>query len=222
MKLILTPQHQPRQRRSAIGILFLLASSAVALLLAPRLMPEGYSWIIHTTSESAAQGLAGAWLARLGFLSFGMAVLWLARASENIWARGVVWMQLTFGVMMVATATFSHQPWISDVPFDPLENHLHSFTATFMGFAFTFGVVIRFLQRWNQVSSGKMLDLLAALCATFIPMLMLFQPDIAGLVQRLMFLVAYVWFGKEALELYRTVSPSVTHDKPATAPPAGK
>jgi hypothetical protein len=34
-------------------------------------------------------------------------------------------------------------------------------------------------------------------------MLMLFQPDTAGLVQRLMFLVGYIWYGKEALELYR-------------------
>ena len=34
----------------------------LALALAPLLMPASYSPIAHTTSESAAQGLAGAWL----------------------------------------------------------------------------------------------------------------------------------------------------------------
>jgi hypothetical protein len=37
-----------------------LCSSAVALASAPALMPPTYSWISHTTSESAAQGVSGA------------------------------------------------------------------------------------------------------------------------------------------------------------------
>jgi hypothetical protein len=51
-------------------------------------MPESYDWIEHTTSESAAQGVEGAWLARLGFLSFGLAVLWLSTGIKQTWARG--------------------------------------------------------------------------------------------------------------------------------------
>jgi hypothetical protein len=38
----------------------MLALSMGALFTAPWLMPEGYSWLTHTTSESAAQGLEGA------------------------------------------------------------------------------------------------------------------------------------------------------------------
>jgi hypothetical protein len=49
-----------------------LAASAVALALAPLLMPPSYSWLSMTTSESAAQGVGGAWLARLGFVLFGL------------------------------------------------------------------------------------------------------------------------------------------------------
>ncbi|HET9901772.1 MAG TPA: hypothetical protein VFR46_12025 [Actinomycetes bacterium] len=55
-----------------------LALSAIALGAAPALMPDDYSWIGHTTSESAAQGVSGAWLARLGFLLFGLSAIWLA------------------------------------------------------------------------------------------------------------------------------------------------
>jgi hypothetical protein len=203
MKSILTPSQAKNGQRAASSILLMLVLSAATLSVAPAFMPEGYSWIVHTTSESAAQGLESAWIARLGFLFFGMAVLWLAAAAETVWARGVVWMRLAFGGFMISTAAFSHEPWIGDVAFDPIEDMLHSFTATAMGFALTLGVLLRLLQRWGQDTRGRVLDLLALLSATFIPMLMLFQPDIAGLVQRLMFLVAYVWYGKEALELYR-------------------
>jgi TRAP-type C4-dicarboxylate transport system permease small subunit len=52
-----------------------LVASALALALAPLLLPTSYSWVAHTTSESAAQGVPGSWLARVGFLVFGAAVL---------------------------------------------------------------------------------------------------------------------------------------------------
>lgn len=86
------------------GVLLLLGLSIVSFLCAPLLMPEGYYWIMHTTSESAAQGTEGAWLARLGFLSFGFAVIWLSLALNDTWARGAVWLHTAFGVFMVSVA----------------------------------------------------------------------------------------------------------------------
>ena len=71
--------------------------SVAALAVAPAFMPAGYDWVRHTTSESAAQGLAGAWVARLGFVAFGLAVLWLAAAAARSWGRGAVWMHAAFG-----------------------------------------------------------------------------------------------------------------------------
>jgi hypothetical protein len=202
MNLIFTPASENKQRNTAIGVLFLLALSALALLLAPSLMPEGYSWITHTTSESAAQNLEGAWLARLGFLLFGLAVVWLATECRSSWARGAVWMHLAFGVFMLSTAAFSHQPWLDGVPFDTFEDQLHSFTATAMGFAFSLSVFVRLVQRKMQKQPGVLFDILALLSATFIPMTMMFQPDIAGVVQRLMFGISYAWYAKETWQMY--------------------
>jgi hypothetical protein len=181
--------------------LAMLALSALALLFAPTLMADSYSWITHTASESAAQATDGAWLARLGFLLFGLAVIWIAALLSPIWARGAVWMHLTFGVCMLGTAVFSHHPWLEGVPFDPLEDALHSLTATVMGFAFSFGVLARLLQRDGRDRAGKLLDGAAIGAAVFIPLLMLYQPDIEGLVQRLMFLIAYIWYAKETAVL---------------------
>ena len=100
------------------GIVACLGGSALALALAPLLMPDAYSWVSHTTSESAAQGVSGAWLARLGFLMFGLAVLWLTALAGARWERWGRLFQAMFGVLMTATAAFSHRPFEPDVVFD--------------------------------------------------------------------------------------------------------
>lgn len=151
-------------------------------------MPEGYSWVTHTISESAAQGIEGAWL---------------ANTLDTVWARGAVWLHTSFGVFMVATAAFSHQPWIAGIPYDRFEDTLHSFAATAMGFAFSLGVVIRLWQRAEHDRFGRLLDIIALVAATAIPLLMFYNSTIAGLVQRIMFLVAYIWYGTQALMVYR-------------------
>jgi hypothetical protein len=90
---------------------------------------------------------------------------------------------------------FLHKPWLTGIPYDHIEDALHSFTATAMGFAFTAALVFRLLQR-------QLLDGIAIAAATVVPLLMLFYPTIAGLVQRLMFLVAYTWYGTETLSMF--------------------
>jgi hypothetical protein len=115
-----------------------LASSLICLLLAPLPRPPDYSWISHTTSEAAAQGLQGAWLARLGSVLFGLAVIWLAMSAGRRWGR------------------------------------------------------------WGQTRS-RVFDVLAVAASIVIPISMGVWPEYAGVLQRLMFLIAYVWYASEAL-----------------------
>ena len=103
---------------------------------------------------------------------------------------------------MISTAAFSHQPFIDGVPFDAIEDLLHSITATLMGFAFSFGVLARFLLRSKKRSAAGLLDLVAVVAAMVFPLLMAAQPTLAGLFQRLMFFTAYAWYGKEAYSLH--------------------
>ena len=171
----------------------LLIGSALALTAAPAAMPDTYSWIRHTTSESAAQGVSGAWIARLGFLLFGLAVAWLAVDDRRAWppiTRGAL---VAFGVSMVATAAFSTRPWWPGAAFDPTEDLLHSITATTMGFAFAIGLAARaFTRRGDPV--GLALDGLGITASVVLPLAMSLLPDWAGLLQRIMFATAYVWF----------------------------
>lgn len=207
MKRFLSPATKRSHGLTALGVSLLLAVSALSLLAAPQVMPESYSWLSHTTSESGAQGVAGAWLARLGFFTFGLAVLWLAASLRSEWARGANWLHTAFGLLMMATAVFSHRSWVAGASFDPTEDFLHSFTATAMGFAFALGVLVRLLQREKHDLYNRALDMTALVIATVIPILMVYLPTMDGLIQRLMFLTAYLWYGHEA-QLVRQPEPS--------------
>jgi hypothetical protein len=178
----------------------------LALGAAPAFLPAGYDWIAHTTSESGAQGVAGAWVARSGFLSFGLAVLALGRLARDSWWPSAVRLHMGFGVAMVATAAYSHRPWSADVPFDRVEDLLHSVAATGMGFAFAGGVLMRLGQRRTLRLPGTGLDLVAMLASVLLPVSMSAFPLWDGLLQRAMMLVAYAWYAREALRLRAPVT----------------
>lgn len=199
-----------RHRSRHLGPVACFVGSAVALLVAPTLMPSGYSWVSHSTSEAAAQGLSGAWLARLGFLMFGFGVIWLVgtRREWSTWERVA---HGTFGVLMVAAAAFSHRPFIPGVPYDATEDVLHSISASGMGFAFAFGVVAVALHRESASVGQRISDGLAVLASVAIPLGMTASSGSAGLLQRGMFVVAYLWYGAEALSR-GTSTPSTTID----------
>jgi hypothetical protein len=188
------------EERRRWAILVLLVGSGVAFLSAPLALPPTYSWLQHTISESAAQGLRGAWVARTGFLLYGLAVLWLTSVELRRWGTWGSTALATFGVMMLGTAAYSHRPWLSDVPFDPFEDFLHSATATIMGFAFAIGVILVGRGRAAPTRVDRGWDGVAVLASVVIPMAMMQGTQFTGLLQRAMFAVAYLWYGREAIQ----------------------
>lgn len=187
------------ERARSGAILLGLALSALALTLAPLLMPDSYSWIVNTTSDSAAQGLSGAWLARLGLGTFGLAVLALAW-NQPSWTPAARYSHIGFGILMTVTAVASTKPWVAGVPFDAAEDQIHSFAATAMGFAFAFGIVGVVLGNRGSRRPIRALDVIAILASIAIPLSMNALPEFAGILQRLMFVVAYVWYAVAARE----------------------
>lgn len=182
---------RPDVRRG--GILGLYLAAAAALALAPLLMPAGYSWLTNTTSESAAQGLDGAWLARAGFLLFGFAVFATVLANRS-WSVAAKVAHVAFGVSMIAAAAFSTRPANASAPFVGTEDTLHSVAATAVGFAFAAGVVLVALRRGRGAWPYITLDAVALIASVAIPLAMLAWDDWAGLAQRAMFVIAFTWY----------------------------
>jgi sulfite exporter TauE/SafE len=199
MSALLAPLSTVNRRFLVWLVVSLLVVSGTFVLVATAAMPEPYSWRTHSISESAAQGLLNAWIARFSFLCFGGAVLVLSILQREVWARSTYWMHLAFAVAMLSTAAFSHKPWIADVPVDEFEDFLHSVAASGMGFAFCFGVIARFLQRGRNELVARTLDVIAVVVATTMSPLAAWLPNNGGFIQRVMFAVAYVWYANEAL-----------------------
>ncbi|MCO5317446.1 MAG: DUF998 domain-containing protein [Microthrixaceae bacterium] len=182
----------------SVAIVAMLVSSVALLLLAPLVLDESYSWVRHTTSEAAAQGVTGAWMTRAGFALFGLAVIWLAVRRGLCWGQPATGLHALFGACMVAVAAFSLRSWQPGVPFDATEDMLHSIAATLMGFAFAFGVVAVGLRR-GRAPGSRVLDVGAVTASVLLPLWMVAAPDHAGMLQRLMFAIAYLWYGTEAI-----------------------
>jgi hypothetical protein len=175
-----------------------LAASATALALAPTVLASDYSPVGHTTSEAAGQGVPGAWLARSGFLMMGLAVVWLSASA----ARGWTWVARAchgvFGVCMLAAATFSSRSWRAGAAFDTTEDLLHSVAASAMGVAFAAGVVAVIVSRSARGLGWRVLDVVAVATSVVIPLSMAAVEANAGMLQRVMFVIAYLWYGREA------------------------
>jgi len=176
----------------------MLVAAVLCIAVAPSLMPDSYSIVEHSVSESAAQGVEGAWLARGGLLLFGFAVLALAGRGGNRWGRVGRIVHGAVGVSLIATAAFAHMPW-ENAPYDEFEDLLHSIASFGVGFAFTAGVVAVSVRRAGKAWRARVFDWVAVVAAVVIPMTMFSVAGVAGIVQRIMFGIAFLWYGGEAL-----------------------
>ena len=189
-------------RSHATLVLVLLALSMLLVGAAAFLMPDSYNWVAQTTSESAAQGVQNAWIARAGFVIMGFAVLLLASLAERrwgMWGRSVFRL---YSVGMISTAVFSNKPWES-VAYVEFEDTLHSWASSIVGFAFIVGVLVVMMRRPISDRAGRLFDWVAIAAAIGISVLIFTLEDVAGVSQRLMFLIAYVWFAVEAVRSAR-------------------
>ena len=177
----------------------LLACSFLCLALAPAVMPDDYDWVEHTTSEAGAQGVDGAWLARLAFVLFGLAVLVIAARVAPRWGARATAAHRVFAVAMLAVAAFSARAWSDGAAYDPTEDALHSVAATVVGVAFALGVLAVAAAGREKGESFRVFDAVAVAMAVLVPLAMVVVDGTEGLLQRLMFLVAYLWYGREAL-----------------------
>jgi hypothetical protein len=181
------PGDPPLRRRLGVAAVI---GSAVALGLAPLLLPPGYSVVTHSVSEAAAQATSGAWLARSGLAVLGAAALLLAGPASrgSRWARPSL---VCFGGSLLAAAIWSHSPWLPQPPADPVEDLLHSVASGVVGLGFVSALLAMTVRPPDR--SVRWLSLIALLVSIVVPLLMAIDESRAGLWQRLMFGTAMVW-----------------------------
>lgn len=174
---------------SRAGIVVIVA----AIVTGPFLSLPEYSSIRHTTSELAGQGMPSAWVMRAGFLAFGAGVLVDAgrRLAGRDWAFAPA---VLFGCSMILTAVFSNAPIDRTAPFDATADGLHSVFSGLVGLSFALGALAVLFR--HRRARDRIFDLVAIAASVGLPLVIFGLPGVAGLAQRAMFAISFVWFWK--------------------------
>lgn len=166
-------------------------------------MPSTYSWISDTTSESAAQGVSGAWLARLGFLLLGLSVMAMAFTAGPLWGRWPAVLHYAFGAMIAAAAAFSTSAW-NGGRYVHSEAGIHGVLAGTMGVVFAAAVIGTAVHaRRSRLPRGLTLDVVAVAATVVVAVAMSTAPSAQGAFQRIVFAVMYAWYAAAAVRMLR-------------------
>jgi hypothetical membrane protein len=164
--------------------------AGLAILVAPWVNVTGYTSIRHSISELGAQGAPNAWIMNAGFLAFGAGVLVdAARSIRQAVATGVLF--LVFGVAMMLAGVFAHRPIDPAAAYSVREDDLHSLASSVAGASFALGVLAYGWTRRKLAHLWAHGPAIAA--ALLLPLGMIVLPETAGALQRVMFLVSFVW-----------------------------
>lgn len=172
----------------------LLPSAYILMLLVIFILPfysvDEYSILKNTTSHLGAQGAPYAWVMNVVFALLGAAAIvdgWMR--LSNFWLHRSV--LIVFGTSLFLTAVFQHTPIVPGVVFSTLEDELHSKFATATGFSFTFfAVAAAFIE---STRLRKVVALGVGILATLLSMLIFTIPYLAGIWQRMMFIIVFAW-----------------------------
>lgn len=199
LRLSARPRETERgpRRKVRIAVIGLLAGSAACISAAPWVVGDSYSMVRLTVSESAAQGLGGGWVTRLGFVMLGVAVAVASHVCSQRWGAAGRWMHRVYAAAVIAAAVFSDAPW-NGAPYDEAENALHSAAAALTGVAFSLGVLAVGFGRGRPPPGMRIFDWVTVGASVVVPPAMYVFVAIEGLAQRSMFLVTFLWYGLEA------------------------
>jgi Protein of unknown function (DUF998) len=166
----------------------------LAIVLGPTFSPPEFSWLRHTTSEQAGQHVAGAWITRTGFVSYGFGTLLAAMADWS--TRPLVRAALVlFGAGLIGTAIWSNASILPAAFSDMHEDWLHSVASGVVGAAFAAACAARLFGP-NRLPRD-FLSMAGLIVSVAIPLAMGRWPEFRGVLQRAMFCVSFIFVARE-------------------------
>lgn len=180
-------------KRSLRDVRYLLCACLLLLIvmfILPFHSAESYSIVRNTTSHLGAQNTPNAWVMNSIFALAG------ASCVVEAWLHlGKFWFHKLllsiFGLSLLLTGNFQHAPIAAGVPFDGVEDQLHSIFATAVGFSFTvLAISTAFIEKTKR---QRITDLSVGIAATMLSALMSYLPEYSGVWQRAIFVMAFTW-----------------------------
>jgi len=179
------------QKFARLGILpVVYILMLIVMFVLPFYSVDEYSILKNTTSHLGAQGAPYAWVMNVVFAMLGTAAIidgWVR--LSNYWLHKAA--LIVFGTSLFLTAIFQHAPIVPSVIFSTLEDDLHSKFATVTGFSFTFFAIAAAFIESDRLR--KIIAVGVGILATILSMLIFNIADLAGVWQRLMFIIVFAW-----------------------------
>ena len=162
----------------------------LVVFILPLFSVDEYSILRNTTSHLGAQDAPFAWVMNVVFALLGVSAIvdgWVR--LSNYWLHKVV---LTiFGISLILTAFFQHAPIVQGITFNELEDDLHSKFATITGFSFVFfSIASAFIE---TTITRRVVAVTVGIIASLLSMLIFNVADLAGIWQRMMFIMVFAW-----------------------------
>lgn len=172
-----------------------IAWLAATMLVAHLLAPANYQLASNTLSELGAQQAEFAWIARIGFIGFGVLLAWHFSGDlvhvKRFWGQAVL--LLLYGSSVALTGFFSTAPIESGVSFSEPESMLHSMFATMAGVCLSVSVL---MAAWRAPTPRERARHVAALVfITGTSVLFATLPEWQGVTQRLLWIGGLWWLG---------------------------
>jgi len=162
----------------------------LTFFILPHYSLEEYSILKHTTSHLGAQHSPNAWIMNISFILLGISCIlesWFH--LKRYWVHKIL--LIIFGSGLILVAIFQHAPIVEGTPYSQLEDTMHSIFATIVGISFTlFAFSAAFIEKTNK---RRIFALLVGLMSIGFSMLIFSLVDLAGLWQRIMFILSFTW-----------------------------
>lgn len=171
-------------------ILFVLA-----IVVAHIFSTDNYDWTKNTISDLGSQGYGRKLIMQFGFLAFGLTL------TAGILINGLTWRTtpiLIYGLCVGLTGIFCAKPFFNLDTYSTTQATLHSALAQIAGMTFTLGILVQLFFTTNN--NEKFIHL------TFFILVIGFAASFGlvknyqGILQRLLYLVSFIWF----IKFYKT------------------
>lgn len=162
----------------------------IVMFVLPYFSLPGYSIISHTTSHLGAQSTPNAWVMNITFILLGTSSIIAGWKPLHSYFLVKVFL-IAFGMSLVGSAVFHHTPIDENLPADLFHDKIHSVFATITGIAFTLLAV-----GGSFIVDAKLeryISLFMGIGATLLSFAMFQYPDYAGVLQRFMLTLSFVW-----------------------------
>ncbi|MGB7861311.1 MAG: DUF998 domain-containing protein [Acidimicrobiia bacterium] len=193
------------RRLSAYGLISLsrgaLVVSMMMLAVAPWFVPDTYSVVAHTLSESGGQGVDGAWVFRLGLIFAASAVVTITSTARAVWSPTARWWMNTYAFGVVLLAIFPESPF-DPGPYNEMVQTLHTASGAIAAIAFILGIATVSISRPHRETWTRAFDWIVIAAVAVIPQVMLVV-TYPGALQRAMVFLGYVWLLIETMRIAR-------------------